>query len=112
MLMEMDDHDDGGDDDDVEHDDDHEDDGEWRWHAEDLEYYATREPALSVHLPGTPEAPVSHRFKRWSGPSLTSWSTESTLESVNISKYSKGMVNGHLSNQLHHFSIVVIFADM
>ena len=86
--------------------------GWWRWHAEDLEYYATREPALSVHLPGTPEAPVSHRFKRWSGPSLTSWSTKSTLESVNISKYSKGMVNGHLSNQLHHFSIVVIFADM
>ena len=79
---------------DVEHDDDHEDDGEWRWHAEDLEYYATREPALSVHLPGTPEAPVSHRFKRWSGPSLTSWSTESTLESVNISKYSKGC-QGH-----------------
>ena len=80
--------------------------GWWRWHAEDLEYYATREPALSVHLPGTPEAPVSHRFKRWSGPSLTSWSTKSTLESVNISKYSKGC-HGHLSNQLHHFSIVV-----
>ena len=69
--------------------------GWWRWHAEDLEYYATREPALSVHLPGTAEAPVSHRFKRWSGLSVTSWSTKSTLESVNISKYSKGC-HGHL----------------